>query len=213
MNSETPKGKKSQNRMSEYHLKKIQHKLKKHLDENRFEHTEGVRYTCAALSMRYQYDLERAQVAGLLHDCAKCIPDGKKIKICKKHQIEMSRAEQESPFLLHAKVGAHIAEAKYGVKDREILSAIACHTTGKAGMTLLEKIVYIADYIEPHRNAAPNLEEIRRLAFEDIDRAMYVILRDTLSYLKAKGKPIDSMTQVAYEYYAELMKHDGSRKE
>lgn len=191
--------------MSEYHMKKIQHKLKKNLDENRFEHTLGVRYTCAALAMRYQYDLEKAQVAGLLHDCAKCIPDKKKIKICQKNKITISPAEKASPFLLHAKVGAYIARKDYGVKDTEILDAIVCHTTGKAGMTLLDKIVYIADFIEPHRNAAPNLEAIRALAFQDIDRAMYVILESSLEYLKKKGKEIDPMTQVSYEYYKNLV--------
>ena len=73
-------------------------------------------------------------------------------------------------------------------------------------MTLLDKIVYIADFIEPHRNTAPNLEEIRALAFQDIDLAMYTILKNTLDYLKQKGKRIDPMTQVSYEYYETLMK-------
>lgn len=192
--------------MSQYHMKKIQHRLKKELDENRYEHTLGVRYTCAALAMRYHYDLEKAQAAGLLHDCAKCISDKQKIKICQKNHIEISQAENDSPFLLHAKVGAYIAKKEYGIEDEEILSAIACHTTGKENMTLLDKIVYIADFIEPHRNTAPNLEEIRALAFQDIDLAMYTILKNTLDYLKQKGKRIDPMTQVSYEYYETLMK-------
>lgn len=192
--------------MSQYHMKKMQHKLNKELDENRYEHTMGVRYTCAALAMRYQYDLEKAQVAGLLHDCAKCISDKQKIKICKKNHIEISRAEEDSPYLLHAKVGAYIAREEYGVEDEEILNAIACHTTGRAEMTLLDKIVYIADFIEPHRNAAPNLDEIRMLAFQDIDWTMYTILKNTLDYLKEKGKEIDPMTQVSYEYFEMLMK-------
>lgn len=194
--------------MSQYHMKKMQHKLKKNLDENRFEHTLGVRYTCAALAMRYEYDLEKAQVAGLLHDCAKCIPDKKKIKICQKNKIEISQAEENSPFLLHAKVGAYIAREDYGVEDEEILNAIACHTTGKAAMTLLDKIVYIADFIEPHRNTAPHLEAIRALAFQDIDRTMYVILENSLEYLRKKGKEIDPMTQVAYEYYKNLIQSE-----
>lgn len=192
--------------MSEYHMKKMQHKLKKNLDENRYEHTMGVRYTCAALAMRYQYDLEKAQVTGLLHDCAKCIPDKQKIRLCRKNHIEITQAELDSPYLLHAKAGAYIAREDYGVEDEEILSAIACHTTGKAEMTLLDKIVYIADYIEPHRNTAPCLNEIRMLAFEDIDKAMYTILKNTLDYLAEKGKAIDPMTQVSFEYFSKLMK-------
>ncbi len=194
--------------MSQYNLKKMQRKLKKYLDENRYEHTMGVQYTCAALAMRYGYDLEKARVAGLLHDCAKCMPDKKKIKICKQNYIEITKAEAESPFLLHAKAGACIAQEKYEVEDEEILGAITYHTTGKAEMSLLEKITYIADYIEPHRNHAPDLDEVRKLAFEDLDQTMYVILKNTLTYLSDKKNQIDPMTQVAFEYYEELCGHD-----
>ncbi len=131
--------------MGRYHLKKIQHKLKKKLDEDRYEHTLGVRYTCAALAMRYGYDMEKAQTAGLLHDCAKCVSDTKKIKICQQNSISISKSEEDNPFLLHAKVGAYLAREKYGVAEEEILDAITFHTTGRADMALLEKIVYIAD--------------------------------------------------------------------
>lgn len=186
-----------------YSIPKTKKLLKKYLDANRYEHTKGVMYTAACLAMRYGEDLEKAQLAGLLHDCAKCIPDTKKIKICIKHQIPMTETEQKNPFLLHAKVGAYIAKEKYGVADQEILNAIACHTTGKPDMTLLEKIIYIADYIEPMRNKAPNLTYIRKLAFEDIDRALFKILSDTLTYLKREPKNLDSMTIQAYEYYKE----------
>lgn len=190
--------------MSEYNLKKMQHKLKKHLDESRFEHTLGVRYTSAALAMRYSCSMEKAEVAGLLHDCAKCMTDEKKLKICKKHDLEVRPVELENPFLLHAKAGACLAKEKYEVEDEDILGAITYHTTGKPAMSLLEKIVFVADYIEPHRSSAPNLEEIRRLAFEDLDEAVYVILRDTLHYLGNKSKETDPMTRISYEYYRDL---------
>lgn len=186
-----------------YSIPKTKKILKKYLDDNRFEHTQGVMYTAAALAMRYGEDLEKAQIAGLLHDCAKCIPDHKKIKICLKNQIPMTETEQKNPFLLHAKVGAYIAREKYGVEDEEILNAIACHTTGKPAMTLLEKIIYIADYIEPMRTKAPNLSDVRKLAFEDIDLALFKILSDTLAYLKRAPKNLDAMTIQAYEYYKE----------
>jgi nicotinate-nucleotide adenylyltransferase len=189
----------------------MQRKLKKTLDEDRFEHTMGVRYTCAALAMRYSYDVEKAQVAGLLHDCAKCIPDKTKLKLCKKYKIEVSPAEKKSPYLLHAKLGAYLAKEEYDVKEEEILSAIACHTTGKAQMSLLDKILYIADYIEPNRNAAPDLDEIRQLAFQDLDETMYEILKGTLDYLKEKGKEIDPMTRIAYEAFHERRRHRGSK--
>lgn len=188
-----------------FNIPKAKKVLKKYLDDNRFEHTLGVMYTAACLAMKYGEDIEKAQVAGLLHDCAKCIPDQKKIKLCVKNRISMTEMEQKNPFLLHAKVGAFIAEEKYGVTDQEILDAIACHTTGKPDMTRLEKIIYIADYIEPMRSKAPNLEEVRKLAFDDLDRALFKILSDTLNYLKRAPKNLDPMTLQAYEYYKEKL--------
>ena len=136
--------------MAEYDFIKMQKKLAKYLDEDRYAHTLGVMYTCAALAMVHDCDLIVAQTAGLLHDCAKCIPNKKKLKMCSQHNIPVSEFEQTHPFLLHAKLGAYVARAKYDVTDEEILSAITWHTTGKPEMTLLEKIVYIADYIEPN---------------------------------------------------------------
>ena len=146
--------------MAEYDFIKMQKKLAKYLDEDRYEHTLGVMFTCAALAMVHDCDLITAQTAGLLHDCAKCIPNKKKLKMCSQHHISVSEFEQEHPFLLHAKLGAYVAKAKYDVTDENILSAITWHTTGKPEMTLLEKIVYIADYIEPKRDKAPNLSLI-----------------------------------------------------
>lgn len=192
--------------MKQYNLNKMQHRLKKYLDGKRFEHTMGVRYTCGALAMCYHCDLEKAQVAGLLHDCAKCISDEKKIEICIEQGIKISQAEQANPFLLHAKVGAYIARREYHVVDQEILDAITYHTTGRANMSLLEKITYIADYIEPLRETAPNLESIRALAFQDIDQAICVILKNTLVYLNNRKSEIDPLTQIAYEYYAKFCK-------
>lgn len=190
--------------MSQYDLTQMQKKLQKKLTQERYQHTLGVMYTCAALAMRYDCDVEKALVAGLLHDCAKCMPNEKKLKICKKHNIEVTRAEQDNPFLLHAKVGAFLARDKYGVEDEDILNAIRYHTTGTTNMTLLEKITYIADYIEPWRNKAPNLDTVRSLAFVDIDKALYVIFRDTLQYLQHTGNEIDQTTRIAYEFYYEL---------
>ena len=158
----------------------MRRKVKKYLDKNRYNHTLGVMYTAGALAMRYGADLNRALTAGLLHDCAKCIPNDKKIRMCKKNHIFITPAEQANPSLLHAKLGAFLAAKKYHIGDRTILNAIACHTTGKPEMTLLDKIIYIADYIEPNRAELPNMGEARRLAFEDIDECLYLLLRDSL---------------------------------
>ncbi len=193
--------------MGGYNIHKMQKKLKKYIDEERYAHTLGVMYTAAALAMCHGADLERAQVAGLLHDSAKCIPNPKKLKLCRQHNIPVSEAEQKAPYLLHAKLGAYLAREKYHIQDPEILSAIECHTTGKPAMTLLEKIIFLADYIEPMRSKAANLGEIRKLAFCDLDQAVYVTMRDTLRYLENARADLDSQTVVAYQYYEEIMKN------
>lgn len=190
--------------MAQYDFPKMQKKLSKYLDEDRFTHTMGVMYTCAALAMAHGYDLKDAQAAGLLHDSAKCIPNKKKLKMCDEHKIPVTEFEKSHPFLLHAKLGAYIAREKYGIKDEEILSSIEYHTTGRPGMSTLEKIVYIADYIEPMRDKAVHLPKIRKLAFEDLDECMYEILKDTLIYLEENPKDIDNTTKDAFIYYKDL---------
>jgi len=186
-----------------YSLKKLKKAMKKEQDAKRFEHTLGVEYTAAALAMCYDCELENAQIAGLLHDCAKCLTDEKRLSICEKNGISVTESERRSPFLLHAKVGAYLAKEKYGVKNPDILNAIRNHTTGRKGMSLLEKIVFVADYIEPGRKQAPNLAKIRKLAFVDLDEALLVILEDTLTYLKESGANIDPTTEETWRYYYE----------
>lgn len=184
-------------------LKKIRKAMEKAQDSKRYEHTLGVTYTAAALAMRYDGDIKNAQIAGLLHDCAKCLSDEKRLSICDKHNISMTAIERRNPFLLHAKVGSFLAMEEFKITDPDIIHAILNHTTGRPGMSLLEKIIFVADYIEPGRKQAPNLKEIRKLAFEDLDMALLKILEDTLEYLKSTEGEIDPMTVKTYEYYAE----------
>lgn len=182
-------------------LKKIRKAMEKELDSKRYEHTLGVEYTAAALAMRYGASIQNAQLAGLLHDCAKCISDEKKIAICEKHNVAISEVERRNPSLLHAKAGSYLAKEEYDVDDRDVVCAIWNHTTGRPGMSLLEKIIFVADYIEPGRNRANNLAEIRSLAFKDLDAAVVRILEDTLAYLEERGGEIDPMTRETLEYY------------
>lgn len=179
--------------------------LKSKMTEKRYEHTLGVEYTCACLAMRYGIDMEKAMTAGLLHDCAKHLLPEKKLQKCKKYHLPIQEFEKKNPELLHAKLGAYFAEHKYGVKDSEILSAITWHTTGRPAMTMLDKIVYIADYIEPNRNQAPNLSIVRDLAFKDIDLCLLTILQDSLDYLNTKKAAIDPMTKETYDYYVNFV--------
>lgn len=182
-------------------VKKIRKRMEKSLDAKRFEHTLGVAYTAASLAMRYGEDLNKALMAGMLHDCAKCIDNDKKIAICEKHNIPINEVERKNPFLLHAKVGSYMAMKRFNIHDPDVINAILNHNTGRPGMSLLEKIIYVADYIEPGRKQAPNLPQIRKLAFQDLDQALILILEDTLHYLKSTDMPIDNMTQRTYDYY------------
>lgn len=184
-------------------FREIQKSLKNELDKERYEHTLGVMYTAGCLAMRYGADMRKAMLAGLLHDCAKCISNDKKLKLCKKNQIELTPSELENPSLIHAKLGAFLAKEQYGIEDSEICHAILVHTTGAPAMSLLDKIVFMADYIEPGRNKAQNLDGVRELAFENLDMAVLQTLSDTLEYLndrREKGS-IDQTTLETYEYY------------
>ncbi|MCD7709490.1 MAG: bis(5'-nucleosyl)-tetraphosphatase (symmetrical) YqeK, partial [Clostridiales bacterium] len=135
--------------MNDEKLLEMRKMLKKDLDRERYEHTKGVMYTAASLAMAHGYSIKKAMLAGLLHDCAKCLPTEEKVRLCKSHHIPVSKIEKESPGLLHAKAGMALAREKYHIKDSEILHAIAVHTTGAPDMSKLDKIIYIADYIEP----------------------------------------------------------------
>ena len=180
--------------------------LKKDLDKDRFRHTIGVMYTAGSLAMANGYDIPKAMLTGLLHDCAKCLPAKEKIEICRRNHIEISDTELANPGLLHAKAGAIVARDKFGIKENDILHAITVHTTGAPDMNILDKIIFIADYIEPNRDKAPRLEHIRKLAFKNLDECTYEILADTLNYLSKRSDVIDNTTRVTYEYYKQLLK-------
>ena len=182
--------------------------LKRRLPPMRYEHSLSVSFTCMALAMRYGTDLNQAEIAGLLHDCGKRYSDDIILKKCLKHGIPVTPQEEEALSTLHAKYGEWLAKNRYQLEDPEILSAIACHTTGKTGMSTLDKILFIADYIEPRRFKAENLPQMRALAFQDLDRTMYEILKSTLAYLKQKGGVIDPATVEAYQYFEQQMKEE-----
>ena len=190
--------------MNNGYIEDLRKQVKKALKEDkmRYRHTLGVADTSACLAMRYGVDMQKAYIAGLLHDCAKCVPDEVKLEECNRYGIEVTEFEKNSLYLLHAKLGAYYAKKLYHIEDESICSAIYWHTTGHAAMTKLEEIVYIADYIEPNRDKAPHLKELRKLADKDLDETTYLILKDTVDYLKAhEDQTMDPTTVSAYEYY------------
>lgn len=189
-----------------YLVNKITEDLRNVLTDSRFEHTLGVAKTAKEMAECFGVNPNQAYLAGILHDCAKKLSDEELLQICETNNIAVTESEKANPYLLHAKVGAHIAATKYGITDKEVLSAIIWHTTGKSDMNTLEKIIFSADYIEPGRNKQPNLEYLRKIAKTDLDMLVYSILKDTLEYLKTSGKnSIDENTVNAYEFYKNLI--------
>lgn len=179
----------------------LEEKLQEALTPNRYRHTLGVSYTACALAMRYGVDLDMARKAGLLHDCAKCMSNAEMRQMANQKKLAVTPFEMEHPALLHSKLGVYVARRTYGVTDASILEAIRWHTTGKPDMSPLQSIIFTADYIEPNRNRAPRLPELRKLAFTDLNRCVYEILHDTVEYLSENPKSMDTMTMKALEYY------------
>lgn len=190
-------------------LNEIEKILQETLTAERFQHTLGVMYTAGALAMKYDTDLNKAMLAGLLHDCAKCIPKNEQKNLCEKYDVLLTKSEEKNPSLIHAKLGPYLAKDIYEVTDDDILNAISYHTTGRPSMSLLEKIVYIADYIEPGRKHISNLTFIRKLAFENIDQTILMISENVLQYLTSTNAVIDDMTRKTYEFYKQELKKGG----
>ena len=184
----------------------IQEILQDDLDYDRYWHTISVAFTASALAMRYHYDSpDRAEIAGLLHDCAKCIDDEDRVPLCEEYGIMLNEYELRNHALIHPKLGAEIAADKFGVLDREIQDAIRTHTTGAPNMSMLQKIIYVADYIEPNRDdIIPHIEDIQTLAFTDIDKAVCVIAKNIIYYLEEQGRDIDPATRATYDFYKKL---------
>lgn len=183
-------------------LSDLRKAMEQELSSKRYLHTLGVSYTAACLAMAHGADMESAMTAGLLHDCAKPLKGEEQIALCEKNHLEISEVERINPSaLLHAKVGAYLAETRYGITVPDILNAIRYHTTGRPKMSKLEKILYIADYIEPGRKHVADLDRIRQMAYRDLDATMAKILEDTLVYLKTTDGQIDHMTEETYQYY------------
>ena len=186
-------------------IQKLRKEMEKALKPGRFDHSLGVAYTSAAMAMAHGADVQKALIAGLLHDCAKNLPEEEQLKLLKKHHIEISSAEAANHALLHAKAGAWLARHRYDIDDTEILDAIRYHINGRPGMSTLEKIVYVADFIEPNRKPLDCMEQIRREAFTDLDAAVYHTADAVMGYLATQDRPVDPAGEETPEYYARVM--------
>lgn len=168
-------------------------KLGAALSPRRLRHCYGVRDTAVQLARRYGADIGQAAVAGLLHDCARELPKNNLLNIVQSSGIVVTDLERDEPVLLHAPAGSVVAQRDYGVDDPAVCQAIRLHTTGGAVMTLLDKIIFLADYIEPGRTF-PGVDNLRRLAQQDLDKAVLAAFDQTLRFLLQKGRLIHLAT-------------------
>lgn len=172
---------------------KIKKKLKNYTTGRRYQHTLGVAEVARKLAIHYHVSVDRAIVAALLHDCAKELTDQELLNVAEDHQIKIDRFIRREPQILHGQVGAIIAKRDFGIDDELILDAIRYHTMGRKKMTQLDKIIYLADCIEPNRSY-PKVKKIRKLAFIDLDQAVLETLDESLMYLIKKGRLINKST-------------------
>ena len=137
--------------------------LKQKLEPNRFDHVISVRDTAVELAEKYGIEKHKTELSALLHDCAKWMKNDQLIKTCQQNQIEVDFIESQFPSLLHAKVGALLAQTQFNVADSSILQAIESHTTGMPSMSELDQILFVSDFCEPLRNY-PAASKIRKIA-------------------------------------------------
>lgn len=175
----------------------IKNRLSESLSEKRFKHSMGVCGEAVRMAKLFGADTEKAYLAGLLHDCAKCMTDSEQAEFCKKHKIELDDETKLCPPVIHAPLGAVMAETEYGIKDDEILNAIRYHTVARKNMTMLEKIVYVADMTEPGRDF-PGVEILRELSEKNIDEAFYKAVEQSLIHNLRCGNIIHPGTLEAW---------------
>ena len=170
---------------------------KRTLSARRCEHTLNVRRLAVNLAKKYHADVEKAAIAALLHDIAKEMPKDRMLQLFSENDIIAGNITQRVFPVWHGHAAAILARTQYGVDDEEILSAIRCHTTGRADMTLLDKIIFLADMASEER-AYPEAEYLRRRAMEDLDRAVLEGLGMSIAWNKRDGKTLDPETLDAY---------------
>lgn len=169
-----------------------------YLKAKRCAHVLGTAATAVKLAEKYGADAHRAEVAGLLHDCTKKLSMAEQLALCERYGIVLDELEKKALKLLHAKTGAALARDVFGVDD-EIYNAILWHTTGKPNMTVLEKVIYLADFIEPTRDF-PGVDTLRRTVWENLDRGLLMGLEMTVEEMQEMGSPIHVNTLTARDY-------------
>lgn len=173
--------------------------LRKNLKESRYVHTLGVVQSACSLAKINGVDEEKTKIAALIHDAAKNMKIDEQYKILKENNIDMDIISENSPQILHGWVAAILAKELMGVMDEEIINAVKYHTTARKSMSKLEKIIYIADYIEPNRDY-PGVEELRKITFSDLDKGVLMGIDNTITFVIKQGQLVHPLTIEARNY-------------
>ena len=180
-------------------LKQAKELVRGRLSDKRYEHTINVKKMAVKLAKHYGTDPEQAALAALLHDAAKELPKQELLQIFADNAIIAENAPARPSPVWHGIAAAILAETQWGITDPEILSAIRCHTTGKAGMSKLDKIIYLADMTSAERDW-PGVDDLRALEMQDLDRALCDALKRSIDFVEEKGGSLDPESVAAYEY-------------
>ncbi|WP_307340005.1 bis(5'-nucleosyl)-tetraphosphatase (symmetrical) YqeK [Caldalkalibacillus uzonensis] len=189
--------------------------VKKALPTHRYQHTLGVLETAVQLAERYGADVERAEAAAIFHDYAKYRPEDEMRRLIETREEVPDDILDYNKELWHAFVGAYLVQHEVGLVDQQVVDAIRYHTTGRPCMNLLEKVVYLADYIEPGRDF-PGVDEVRQKAGQDLNQAVGMALKRTIRFLEEKGEKVYPLTRAAYADISDKKEesdgHTGSAK-
>ncbi|NLC69089.1 MAG: HD domain-containing protein [Clostridiaceae bacterium] len=180
-------------------LEEMKEKLKRDLDTERYMHSINVMNTAVELAGYYAVDKRKAEIAGILHDCARGLSREGIFSTCIIAGIKVDEINKRQPKLLHGPVGAYLARVDYGIGDEEVLEAIKVHTTGKENMGMLDKIIFLADIIEPERDFQ-GVDRIREMAYMDIDRALMLAFDRIITHVLEKRELLHPDTINARNY-------------
>lgn len=186
----------------------MREKLSTLLTDHRYTHSIGVMETAVKMAKIFGADVQKAEIAGLLHDCAKQIPHNTQLDMCKEYGIPLDEVKEKELGLLHAELGTYFAEQEFGIDDPEILDAIRYHTLGRENMSTLEKILYLSDIIEPNRKDFEGLNELRELCFSNLDRALLYGFGLTIAHTNRKGHILHNQTIEAERYIREKLRKE-----
>lgn len=183
-------------------IEKIKAHIEKNFSEKRKKHTYGVANTALELAKQYGCDEYKAELAALFHDLYRSIP----INVLNYHvkHLELDKKYIDNANLSHGKIASIMIQRDFNISDEDIINAVSYHTTGRPNMSLLEKIIYIADAVEPNRNY-PGVDELRRVVKEDLDKAIYMSLSRTIDYVSSEGNYLDEDTIHAKAYFEEII--------